>query len=102
MDKMRRSPAISSPKTKFANVAKKKALRPNPEIGKAVAVPRLSGQLNVAASIRQLSTIKRISLRSCLQVFIADVKDVQLPRPVRNVQNRIKAIGTESGPQTYA
>lgn len=49
IDSRRRKPPMSSPKAKLAIVAKKKALKPNPDKGKDVAVPRLPGQLNVAS-----------------------------------------------------
>lgn len=47
-ERSRRKPEMSSPKAKFAIDEKRNALRPKPDSGKAVAVPRCSGQLKVA------------------------------------------------------
>ena len=46
-----RKPEMSSPKAKFAMAAKRNALKPKPDNGNAVAVPRCSGQLYVAVSV---------------------------------------------------
>jgi hypothetical protein len=47
-DRRRRYLDVSPGKRKLAAVVKKKALRPKADRGKAVAVPRCSGQLRAA------------------------------------------------------
>ena len=91
---------MSSPKAKLAIVAKKKALRPNPDRGKDVAVPRLLGQLNVAGHGERQQMWpegKEIS-----PVLMAAEKEQELPNPVKKEQSRMRDVDIELGPQTYA
>jgi len=83
MARRRRKPDGLSPKARFARVVQMKALKPKAANGKADAVPRCKGQLNV-------------------EVLIAAEKAVQLPVPVRKDRKLRVATLIDPGPLSYA
>ena len=95
--KRSRKPARLLPKARLAREEKKKALRPKPESGNAVAVPLLSGQLYVAAKGCQNHRCVCMGCRA-IQVLIAAEKAQQLPRPVKKAQKLRMTTGIMSGP----
>lgn len=101
MARSRRKPPTLWPKAKLAMVAKKKALRPKPDSGNAVAVPRLSGQLKVA-SIWSAPWSRYLQRDSSEPVLIAAENAVQEPMPVKKEHKLSTPTLIEPGPCSYA
>ena len=83
IESIKRKLEVSPGKAKFESVVKNKALRPNAERGKAVAVPRWCGQFNAA-------------------VLRAAEEAEQLPTPVKKFKKHMRSTLMEPGPLSKA